>query len=133
MLSSPYTIYFWTAYVLVMSMVIIWTGVLVFKKRDGLAWALLLSGLAWGVFSCLSQVISLGWQWGWWSYDPESGQYIGLMEITWSVSAIGALVFHIALLLYARRGNTGSQRIAELEALIESHMTRRDEAAVKSE
>jgi hypothetical protein len=133
MFSSPYTVYFWTGYVLVMSVVVIWSGVLVFKERNGLTWTLLLSGLAWGLFSCLCQAVSLGWSWDWWGHDGTHEDYQRFMEIPWSISAAGALVFHIALLLYARRGHTGSRRIAELETLIESHMYGRDEAAVKSE
>jgi tellurite resistance protein TehA-like permease len=120
MFEHPSFYYVFAFYQLVLGIVTIWTAFAFFRKRSGLTWTMLVSGILTAVFSVLAQVlIAMMAADGW--LNSSTGM-MNLFQIGWSAGALGGLVFHVVLLIYLQRRRDELRRIEQLEAILQDCM-----------
>lgn len=114
--------HFVAVFQIVMAIVTIWAGFAFLRERSRLTWSLFISAILTGVAGCVAQVLIVGIYRRNWDDGTGGGSNLyDLLAVSSAASALGNLVFYIALLLYGLRRLNQARRVAELEAILQDH------------
>ena len=119
--------FFWLAYSVLLSAVVVTSVICLRKDRSGPTFMMLLSGISWAL---LVPVVQTGYFFGnrlGWFTEPGSPMP-GVLQMLGFAGSACMFIFHLGLLAFAMRLRRRSDRIAELEAIIQDLQQERDRA-----
>lgn len=107
----------WLAYSLLIATLTVWSAILFFRDRCTASTLMLIGGIISAFFGTASQLIwriamVINW-------DMSSKAFQLATQFLTPLSALGSLLFSIGLLLFAKRLLLQSNRVAELEAILQ--------------
>ena len=103
---------FWIAYQLALAVLCLWIAITVFRQRSTATWMTLFGAILLPVFMLGSRIISAFF------YDSGSGT-AALFQALSTGHSVAMLTFLIGLLLHLQRRKLESDRIADLEAILQ--------------
>jgi hypothetical protein len=110
---------FWIAYQLAMAVLCVWIAITVFRQRSTATWMTLIGAILLSIFMLGSRIISAFF------YDSGSGTAALFQALSIGYS-VAMLTFLIGLLLHLQRRNLESDRIADLEAILQDRQQNSD-------
>ena len=109
---------FWIAYQLALAVLCLWIAITVFRQRSTATWMTLIGAILLPVFMLSSRIISALYHSG-----PGAAELFQALSIGHSVAM---LTFLIGLLLHLQRRKLESDRITDLEAILQDQQQRSD-------
>lgn len=110
---------FWIAYQLALAVLCLWIAITVFRQRSTATWMTLIGAILLPVFMLSSRIISAFF------YDSGSGT-AALFQALSIGHSVAMLTFLIGLLLHLQRRKLESDRIADLEAILQDRQQNPD-------
>lgn len=114
----PLIQFFWIAYQLALAVLCLWIAITVFRQRSTATWMTLIGAISLPVFMLSSRIISALYYNG-----PGAAELYQTLSIGHSVAM---LTFLIGLLLHLQRRKLESDRITDLEAILQDQQQRSD-------
>ena len=109
---------YWIAYQLALAVLCLWIAITVFRQRSAATWMALIGAIFLPVFMLSSRIISAFYRSG-----SLAGELLQALSIGHSVAM---LTFLIGLLLHLQRRKLESDRIADLEAILQDRQQNSD-------
>lgn len=130
MSSSLFSLYslFWTGFQLAQVVLCLWIAVIVFRQRNSAAWIAISGAIAMPIFAIASRVVvATGASWGVGSMGGTSmPRYIQISQALSIGHGVAIMTFLIGLLLHLQRRKLESDRIADLEAILQDRQQNSD-------
>lgn len=115
--------FFWIGFQIAQGVLCLWIALLVFRSRTNAAWITLIGAILSPLFSLAGQV---------WQHlamrDPSGGfdRYLEISQALYLGYGVAGLVFLIGLLLHLQRRKLESDRITDLEAILQDRQQNSD-------